>query len=482
MNEETTLSPTSLVLMRQGKSYSFSDKSIGRAWTIYPFAFRLKTLEEGGKGEQGIQIDWEHEGWSWYDPNEVEDSDTFGGVPRLAESLRRVWFEKDLGDGAGRVLSDGLEKLKHDHQSGARQLAGVALQILRDVISKLDSGDYDQWWANVRFAAWHIWKNGRESMGAAIMNVLLSALSALENTVTQQAACSDSTNSMKWLNAVEDDLERRISLRNKEASKQVSVALTKFLESRYGPKLASQEPISMLTMSESSTISQSIRHLVLASGFSLDLRVLESRPLYEGVSLAGSFAEELSAARKSLCEKEGGSETLLKVKISIYSDASAALAAQGVDVVIIGADRIASSGAVSNKTGSLPTILSARFAASSLGKQTTVIVLGESDKVAPPGKPEDHVVEENDPDQLGRAWLAEYNSMRVRNGGSFLAGISRGAGDDRVEVTLHNIFFEWCPAELIDVYMTEFGQWTVEDIAKYSDHLGHEEQRLFGDL
>lgn len=416
----------------------------------------------------------------------MKDSDDFGGVPRLAESLRRVWFEKDLGPTAGRVLADGLETLQNDHQSGARQMAGVALQLLRDVISKLDSqGPTEEWWANVRFAAWHIWKNGRESMGAAIMNVLLSALRSIEDTIKQHTNFPGSSHSMKWRDAVLEDLERRISLRNTESSRLVTEALAKCLESTFGSKLASREPLAIVTLSESSTISHSIRHLVLQSGFALDLRVLESRPLFEGVSMAGSFADDVVAARKSSTQQGGGSGNMAvpELKISVYSDASAGLASRGADVVIVGADRIASNGAVSNKTGSLPTILSARHIASLSGEEVKVIVLGESEKVAPPGSPEEHVVEENDPNQLIRAWSAEYNSERVRHGGSRLAEMSRkDHSEGSVDVAVHNIFFEWVSPELIDLYMTEFGQWTVKDISEHSNRLAAEEERLFGDL
>ncbi|OXV11839.1 hypothetical protein Egran_00400, partial [Elaphomyces granulatus] len=108
IREETTLTPASLALFRQGKEYSFRDPSVNREWTIYPFAFRLKSKAEGGLGEDGIQTDWEHEAWGWYDPDTVVDEDSFGGVPRLKESLRRVWFESDLGRNAERVLAAGL--------------------------------------------------------------------------------------------------------------------------------------------------------------------------------------------------------------------------------------------------------------------------------------------------------------------------------------------------------------------------------------
>ncbi|RKU49072.1 hypothetical protein DL546_003842 [Coniochaeta pulveracea] len=454
IQEETTLTSTSLELLRQGKNYSFSDESIGRAWTIYPFAYRLKTPEEGGKGEQGIQIDWEHEGWGWYDPLQVEDTEEFGGVPRLAESLRRVWFEKDLGEEAGRVLSSGLAKLKNDQESGARQLAGVALEILHDVISNLDSGiPREQWWAKVRFATWHIWKNGRESMGAAIMNVLLATLGDMEASVKDQSTSVPRDSALAAI-------KKRLSSRS-EQSVKVSVALASYLESNYA-----------------STISHSIRHLVLKSGFSLDLRVLESRPLYEGVSLAGSFVEDI----KQAAGKAGS--RVPELKISLFSDAAAALAADGIDIVLIGADRIASSGAVSNKTGSLPTILSARHVATATGKPIKVIVLGESEKVAPPGKPEEHVVEDNDPKQITRAWSADYNSTRVRHGGEILADrVNAGdRGEDGVQVSVHNVFFEWCPSDLIDVYITESGQWTAEDIAKHSERLGKEQERFFNDI
>lgn len=91
IREETTLTPSSLELMRQGKSYVLPDESIGREWTIYPFAFRLKEAGEGGRGEEAIELDWEHDTWAWYDPFEVEDEGNSAFVPRLAESLRRVW-------------------------------------------------------------------------------------------------------------------------------------------------------------------------------------------------------------------------------------------------------------------------------------------------------------------------------------------------------------------------------------------------------
>ena len=83
LSEETSLDATSVSHWRTGKPFTFADASVGRQWTIYPFAFRLKDPSEGGQGEKGIRIDWEHEGWQWFDPDTVVDSEEFGGVPRL---------------------------------------------------------------------------------------------------------------------------------------------------------------------------------------------------------------------------------------------------------------------------------------------------------------------------------------------------------------------------------------------------------------
>ncbi|KAK0629244.1 hypothetical protein B0T17DRAFT_589118 [Bombardia bombarda] len=474
LQEETTLTPENLGFLRHGKPYTFTDLSIGREWTIFPFMFRLRSASDEAK----IKIDWEHESWAWFDPHTVEDTEAFGGVPRLAESLRRVWFEKDLGDEAGKVLADGLEKLAGDYVSGARQLAGDALQILRDVIAAFGSDHPDvlpaseRWCKIMRLAAWHIWKNGRESMGAAIMNVLLSALSEIEHAMQSKQAATETTT---WLSSVITKLDQRIASRQGSVE-FLSQAFVTYLYNTFASKLTAGDPLSILTLSEPSTITHALRYLISKSNFTLDLRVLESRPLYEGVSLAASVAKDLSLLPPS--------ETEPNNTITLYTDASAALASHNVDIVLLGADRIAASGAVSNKTGSLPAILSARYVTSS--SPARIIVLGESEKVAPPGRPQDHVVEDINPHQVSQAWGADSNGSRVRDGASSLQSLilekHSGSGKKKVEVTVRNVSFEWCPPDLIDVYIRESGEWTVDDIAGYSKRLAEEGERLFGGL
>lgn len=488
LQEETTLTPDTLQLIRQGKSYSFQDLSIGREWTVYPFAYRLKAPESA------IQIDWEHEGWGWYDPMEVEDTDAFGGVPRLAESLRRAWFEKDLGDApgsAGALLAGGLAHLQSDFQSGARQMAAAALGTLRDVVRTLavpaaTPAPVDRWWTLVRLAAWHLGKNGRESMGAAIENALLDALQAMEPLVQKQGPTGDVAGLRAAAVAV---VEQRLARRTAAASAQpITEALVQYLD-----KVDKSAPtLSILTLSESSTIAHFLRHFSThPTRFStLDLRVLESRPLFEGVSTAASLvrsiqgAQSAQGAQVAQVAQVGAADepSTPKTRITLYSDASAALAAQDVDIVLLGADRIAGSGAVSNKIGSLPAVLCAKQP----GSVAKVVVLGETDKIASPGDPQQHVMEDNDPSQLTGAWTDGSSSARVRSAaGAVLdtatASCSAGQSESRapVQVQVRNVFFEWVPPELIDAYVTETGVWTVAEIRDRSKVVGEAKAKMF---
>ena len=145
---------------------------------------------------------------------------------------------------------------------------------------------------------------------------------------------------------------------------------------------------------------------------------------------------------------------------------------------------------MSNKTGSLPTVLSAKHVT---GGRAKVLVLGETEKIAMPGRPEDHVVEENAAEQVTEAWDAAGRKSgpvcdattaleeRMRTELESLEGGDESARS-RLTVSVRNVFFEWCPPELIDVYVTERGEWEAEDIAMHSQRLQELEQRFFGGL
>ncbi|KAK6957210.1 hypothetical protein Daesc_002496 [Daldinia eschscholtzii] len=327
INEETGLTRSSIELLRVGKPYSFIDESIGREWTINPFGFRLKDKSEGGKGEEGITIDWEHEGFEWFDPLDVNESDEFGGVPKLVNSLRRVWPEYDLGPKAGKVLTSGLQQLRNDHESGARQLADLAISTLKNLIEEMNSDAIDdKWWANIRMAAWHICKT-RESMGAAITSATVKALDRVEKILTQDISPQEKIRKMTV--AIEDQLGQRKSMTD-----HIRNAFVDYLRQNVLQTTDSKESLSILTLSSSSTISACLLEAAVHLDVSVDLRILESRPLYEGVTLASKLLE--------------AKQDSVNLTVTIYTDASAALAADGIDIIILGADRISSSGDVSN--------------------------------------------------------------------------------------------------------------------------------------
>lgn len=492
LDEETTLAEPNLVLLRRGKCYTFTDMTINREWTIYPFAFRL-VPPVGSAAEDLIQIDWEHTSWAWFDPAAVTDEPAagFGGVPRLEQSLHACWPQGDLVSAeAAAVLDGGLEALRTDHESGARALAGKALQTFADVLALLEpppppptsntiaSGNAGtpssrEGWRAARVTAWHLWKNGRPSMNAAILSVLVDALEAAEAAAFGHKVADTALR----VDAVAKSLEN-LKVRRRAIADDLSEAFVRYVEDTLGPR-AKDDPransIRLLTLSSSGTILAALRKLaVSSSSLSIDLRILESRPLFEGASMAVELASQLSS---------GDTNGLgAKVNITVYPDCAAAIAARDLDLLLIGADRIAGdSGSVNNKIGTLPAVLCARHAAPRTAK---IVVLSEHEKVAFPGKEADHATEDNDAAEVTRAWglSARRGLEKLGQNDSKLAGASKELKSDTVGIEVKNVYFEWLPAELIDSYISEGGQRTVDDIRRRSEHMASQVSRFFDSL
>lgn len=398
-----------------------------------------------------------------------------------------MWLEYDLGEEAEGVLAEGLRNLANDTHSGARQMAGFALWVLRGVVIAYDEPGLglrdgcapEKWWRDIRFAAWHLWKNGRESMGAAILAALLGTLGEMESDVSRLQGLSRSGSEIsteEFRKEILAIIDSRLAERQATADR-ITSSLLRYIASTFpsGPSPPSS-PLTILTLSESSTIAHALSHLGQTTNRRVDIRILESRPLFEGVSLASSLAKSFSKGNPNNKEDHKNAH-----KITLFTDASVALASAGVNLLLLGADRIASSGAASNKTGSLPAVLSVKHVTAGRAK---VVVLGDTEKIALPGPPEAHVVEDNDPVQVSSAWEADCNSDRVRDGAEALDILQRtkASAASSTKVSVSNIFFEWVPPSLIDAYITELGEQTVEDIARHSEKLAEEERRIFGDL
>ncbi|KAJ5083877.1 hypothetical protein NUU61_008456 [Penicillium alfredii] len=461
LREETTLTPDKLFLWRQGKPFTFSDVSVGRQWTVHPFAFRLKGPDEGCRGDEAIQTNWEHEEWEWHDPRTVVDSKLSGGVPRLEESLRRVWFEGVLNDRASKALNTGIAQLVEDHQSGSHELTSIALKAFQQVLVQIPGVD-TKWWETARMVAWHLWKNGRESMGAATLNALLGVLSDMEDIVGRNV-----DHEAKWdllLTTVDSHLMDRKAMPARIKDSVAAYLYTNFLPTAQSRPNSS---LTLLTLSASSTIRDSILDAYASLPFSnLDLRVLESRPLYEGVSMASSILSEFQSKFASSNQR---------LTLTVYTDASAALASHDVDFVLLGADRISGSGWVSNKTGSLPAVLSAKHAAPNV----KVLILSELEKVAEPGAENEHVPEENDPNEVVSRWLdAGVKGVGILAEG--LQGVHPPRSNTSVEVK--NVYFEWVPADMIDAYICEAGTLDAAAIQEKARQVKEKAERYFGEL
>mgnify|MGYP005989601411 CR=1 FL=1 len=437
IGEETGLTAKSVRLFRQVKPYAFADESIGREWIINPFSFVLLPESEGGIGETGIRLDWEHDGYKWFSPDQVSDDEAFGGVPRLLESFRRVWFNIDLGDEAGNALGLGLRTLQDDHESGARQLASTALSVFADVIEKIKPENKYEWWCNVRFAGWHLWKNGRESMGASVLSVVLDSLSIIESKLPSQDQLPQDfpSNIAQALKEYGD--ERHLS------AQEISKQFTLFLSTKF----STTNPIKILTLSSSSTITSSLIETLSKTSMAIDLRILESRPLFEGASMAKKIAT--------------GRETVSSSKITIYTDASAAIASADIEILVLGADLIDRDGNVSNKVGSLPAVLSAKH----ISPSAEIVVLSEKDKILPYDPP-GH--EENDPKELTGAWTANVRDL-VETPSS-------------LEVEVKNVYFEWIARSLISHYITEDGVSKADDITKWAHERRKQADGFFDSL
>ncbi|KAE8356393.1 hypothetical protein BDV28DRAFT_127240 [Aspergillus coremiiformis] len=457
LHEETTLTPSDLSFWRTGKPFTFSDPSVGREWTVHPFAFRLKDPAEGAPAE-AIRTDWEHEAWQWYDPRTVLEDARLNTVPRLTDSLSRVWFEGITNDRAGKALATGLGRLQADHESGARELTAIALRVFRDFMAETREDLDEKGWDMIRMAAWHLIKNGRESMGAATQNAILAVVAEIEGIWEQKTGSGPEQRWDRILSLIDDHLGRR-----RHIAQRVKHSFISYLQSHFRT-----DTLTILTISASSTIRDSLLEAFDSLRIqTLELRILESRPLFEGASIASSVLSTFKA-RANPPDK--------RLRVRIYTDASAALAAQDVDVVLLGADRISATKGVSNKTGSLPLVLSARHVAPS----ARVLVLSDLEKVnGSGGIIDDELSESNDPCEVLSTWRRDG----VKGAQVLENGMKANQSDERnSSVTVENTYFEWVPLDMIDAFVCEEGVLKKGGIQEISRKVGERADRYFGNL
>jgi translation initiation factor 2B subunit (eIF-2B alpha/beta/delta family) len=172
----------------------------------------------------------------------------------------------------------------------------------------------------------------------------------------------------------------------------------------------------------------------------LELHILESRPLFEGVNFASSILSKF---------REQFKDSTDRLDVSLFTDAAAAIAVKGADIVLLGADRISKAKGVSNKTGSLPLVLAAKHVTPS----AKIVVLSELEKVnGESGIIDDEKHEDNDPREVLRTWKADG----VKDVGRVEAALSSGQ-ESGSTVTVRNVYFEWIPLSFIDAFVSGEG-------------------------
>lgn len=423
--------------MRTGKPFSLIDEKLQTEWTIHPFAWQLK------QGAKSITFDWEHTEYHFIKPEEIQQYDH---VPQLEIGMQRV------------LVSPRLEKdlaiLRDDHESGAQALTSKALNMLlaaveRDLSHISNSKDF---WRELRWTAWHLAKNGRPSMGAAIETELFKALDHIvRNFQPTDVTDLQQPNFVKFTNAAIK--HRFIEMEwNLDSVGDNLLALVSSLESEN-----TSPDLNIVTLSSSGTVTRSLEMLVTNTSRNIKITVLESRPGFEGVA----FVNTLLGYLKDF------PNVLAKLKIEIVSDASITTVLKDADFLVFGGDKVLPNGNVSNKIGTLSTAMLAE----ELNPGCKVLALITTNKIIGSGLEAEHLkVEYNAAAELTAAWPATYLEQLET---------SRKLG---FNVDIKNAYFEWVPSKYIDHYVSEKGLLEVEDILRLGEESKALQAKIFGDL
>ena len=310
-------------------------------------------------------------------------------------------------------------------------------------------------------------------MGAAITTAIVNALQMVLNPnektrIEARGACGTMGTGSELIEEGLWILQRLPSRRRHGTMLQIGAQLRNFLRERFVQNISNLRGncvIKILTLSCSSTIRTALGAMlekememehrepqVKRRPLRIILKIMESRPLGEGVQMARGLIK--------LAERFRYAHML---QIEIASDASVAMLAKDIDIVLLGADRISDLGDVSNKIGSLPAVLCAK----TMSNHAIVVAVSELEKIAKPGDMVEFS-EENDVAELTNVWGSD-KEMETRA----LQGLWRDM------VKIRNVYFERVPAQYIHCYVCEDGPLGVEDVRRRSKLVLESEKELF---
>lgn len=368
---------------------------------------------------------------------------------------------QDKTDHFDSVVERAVDDLQNDFTSGARQLADASLKHLIHItdIAACMATSWGDLWALMVHAAKQL-SCARPSMSAAITACLLRALEQIARLWNdEQIKGSQSTSDLARIAATTFD---KVLMERQELGVNVGRAFTRWLRKHSREVMLSSltfdeavgadthqwiqasDTVRILTLSNSSTIRTAILHAMAAlPDMFFHITVLESRPRCEGADMA---AHIYASANKD------------HLSIRVVPDCAVGSAAQDIDVVLLGADRISSTGDVSNKIGSLAATLCAKR----LNDNVAVIALSDVDKIASPGH---HAVltEEHPSSELTSTW----------------SPATRDTLEGKPGVEVLGEWFEWVPSVYIDAYVTERGLLETQDVERISREVEHLDEFIF---
>jgi translation initiation factor 2B subunit (eIF-2B alpha/beta/delta family) len=352
-------------------------------------------------------------------------------------------------------LLEAVRMLKDDHDNGASVLATKALEALMDLTAEIHNPFIAQdLWESICQCGWEL-KNARPSMDAAIGGALIMALSHVRTKWDAEfgpnwptGGCRGTTMKNAAIAAIKEIRDTR-----KKALECLTTEFTTWMRGKCEDLTG--RSIRILTLSYSS----SMKACLLAAlqnlpKLNIELRIMESRPRFEGVSLSLALFKDIDQKDRH------------RLSIQVESDASVAMLARDLDIVLLGADRISRSGCVSNKIGSLAAVLCAK----ALSPTAKVVVVSESDKIVLDTNLQNHAEEANDNSEIrvawGKNWERSEKELQLENG--------------RGELLTRNVYFETVEGRYIDEYICERGILSVEDVERVSINRGEKEAQIFG--
>lgn len=333
IQEETSLLPDQITLVRQGELLRAFDEDSGTVWIVHPFLFEVE--------QPTVQLDWEHTESKWVYPKELGAYET---VPKLKEAFDRVrWDLQDPSASLSSVLEE-VDDVAHDKVHGASSLGQRSLENMAETVRASDAKSQDELLRDLLLVAFRL-RKAQPSM-SSIRNQVGKFLHDFE----LERGKSDSVPELR-------NLAISLTERANAASAKAAVEAARSCASIIPDKGI------VLTHSYSSIVCKALETAAQTRN-KPQVCVTESRPGLEGRRLAKDLAG-------------------YGLSVTLIADSAVGATLPGVSLVLVGADSVLADGSAMNKVGTKAIALTASaegipvYIGCETTKFSTVSLLGE---------------------------------------------------------------------------------------------------------